>query len=68
MNTIQVKVFGAIGAMLATVGLMAAMHGYAAGIQRNAPRDVIEMEPVIVIGTHLPRQAAAEASPHIGEI
>lgn len=68
MNTTNVRIFGATGAIFATLGLMAAMHAYAAGIQRNVPRALIKMEPVTVIGTHLPRQAAAEASPHVGEI
>ena len=68
MNTNQVRIFGAAGAILATLGLLAALHGYAAAIQRNAPREVIQFEPVTVTGSHLSRQAAADATPHVGEI
>lgn len=67
MNTIKVKVFGAAGAIVATFALMSAVHGYAAGIQRSAPREMVQMERVIVVG-QLPRHVAADPSPHVGEI
>jgi hypothetical protein len=67
MTTQKVRIFGAAGAVLATLSLLLAVHGYAAGIQRAAPREVIEMEPVTVVG-QLPRHLAADPSPHVGEL
>lgn len=67
METMQTRIFGLAGATLATVTLLAALHGYAAGIQRNAPREVVEMERVVVTA-HLSRHAAADPAPHVGEI
>jgi hypothetical protein len=67
MNTKQVRIAGAAAAAVTTLTLIGALHGYAAGIQRSAAREVVQMEPVIVIGTQVARQAAV-ANPHVGEI
>ena len=67
MTTTKTQILGAAFAMATTLSLLAAVHGYAAGIQRSAPREVIEMETVTVVG-QLPRHVAAKPMPHVGEI
>src|SRR5262249_8360322 len=66
-NTKRVRIAGAAAAAVTTLTLIASLHGYAAGIQRLAAREVVQMEPVVVIGTQVARQAAV-ANPHVGEI
>lgn len=61
----QARVFGAMGALLATVGVAAALHGYAAALQRDAALEVVKMEPVVITAA---RHATAAAMPHVGEI
>jgi hypothetical protein len=68
MNASRVQILGTAGATFVTLGLMAAMNSYIAAIQRSAPREVVRLESVTVIGTRVQTQAAATSSPHVGEL
>ncbi len=68
MNTLkQQRLFGGLAAAATTFAMLAAVHGYAAGIQKSAPRESVELERVVVVATAV-RHAAAEPMPHVGEL
>lgn len=68
MNTFKLqRVFGALAAATMTFAMLAAVHGYAAGIQRSAPREMMELERVVIVASP-DRRAAAEPMPHVGEL
>lgn len=68
MNTIKLqRLFSGLGAATMTIAMLAAVHGYAAGIQRSAPRESVELERVVIVA-YPERHAVADPMPHVGEI
>jgi hypothetical protein len=48
MSETKTSILGAAGAVLMTMGLIAALNAYVTSVQTSAPRVVLELEPVTV--------------------